>query len=345
MNAIFAMSRNGVIGKDGGLPWHLPADLAFFKKVTMGHSIIMGRKTWESIGRPLPGRKNIVVTKDMQYKANGCQVCHSVEEVEKLVKDQESFVIGGAEIYDLFHANIEKIYVTYIDEDIDGDTYYDNFQFFGWKIIEEETCLVDDKNKLPRSVRIYQKLSYDPQLRMNIYSFEDLPSQNIPEEFELKVYQKGDEFGYEKIINESFGGEHNFEVEIVKHDHYESEGVFFVFYGEEAVATSTAIIDRSPANKIGYLHMVGAFSGYKGKRLGFEVSLACLLKMKSEGMTECTLTTDDFRFPAIVTYLNLGFLPKIVHENQYERWKQILMQVKREDLIPYVMGQPSPQHI
>ena len=334
LSAIFAMSRNGVIGKEGGLPWNLPDDFAYFKKTTLGHPIIMGRKTFESLGRPLPGRTNIVLTRSTDFKAPGCEVCHTFEDVAHQIKDQDAFVIGGAEIYELFDGNIDKLYVTIVEADVEGDTYYHNPQFFGWQLESETAYPADERNPIPRTVKIFEKLATQPQFEMKCESFDNLPAQNIPEGYELQVFQPGDEHHYVNIIRESFGGDnHDYETEVIKHVNYIPDGTFLIFHTEngasEAVATATAIIDPSPENKYGYLHMVGAFGGHKGKRLGYEVSLACLLKMQAAGKTGCTLKTDDFRLPAIVTYLKLGFAPDIKHENQVERWRQVMAQIGR----------------
>lgn len=124
LTLIVARARNGVIGRHGKLPWHLPLDLAFFKRTTLGHPILMGRKTWESLGRPLPGRENIVITRDARYQAPGARVVHSIEEALKQVSAPEVFVIGGAEIYALALPIAQRVLVTEIDADVEGDTWF-----------------------------------------------------------------------------------------------------------------------------------------------------------------------------------------------------------------------------
>jgi dihydrofolate reductase len=120
---ILARARNGVIGARGGLPWHLPEDLAFFKRTTMGHPIVMGRKTWESIGRPLPGRRSIVVTRDRAFSATGAEVAHSLEEAIALCHgSEEIFVIGGAQLYADALPRADRLLLTEIDAEFDGDT-------------------------------------------------------------------------------------------------------------------------------------------------------------------------------------------------------------------------------
>lgn len=121
---ILARARNGVIGASGGLPWHLPEDLAFFKRTTMGHPIVMGRKTWESIGRPLPGRRSVVVTRDRGYAAAGAEVVHGLDEAVALCADAaEIFVIGGAGLYADALPRADRLLLTEIDAEFDGDTF------------------------------------------------------------------------------------------------------------------------------------------------------------------------------------------------------------------------------
>jgi dihydrofolate reductase len=121
---ILARARNGVIGARGGLPWHLPEDLAFFKRTTMGHPIVMGRKTWESIGRPLPGRRSIVVTRDRSFSAAGAEVVHGLDEaIERCAEADEIFVIGGAQLYADALPRADRLLLTEVDADFDGDTF------------------------------------------------------------------------------------------------------------------------------------------------------------------------------------------------------------------------------
>lgn len=121
---ILARAHNGVIGARGGLPWHLPEDLAFFKRTTMGHPIVMGRKTWESIGRPLPGRRSVVVTRDRSYAAAGAEIVHSVEEAIACCDGiDEIFVIGGAQLYADALPRADRLLLTEIHADFDGDTF------------------------------------------------------------------------------------------------------------------------------------------------------------------------------------------------------------------------------
>lgn len=124
LTLIVARARNGVIGASGGLPWRLPEDLAFFKRTTMGHPIVMGRKTWESIGRPLPGRRSIVVTRDRGFAAAGAEVVHSLDEAIALCRgSDEIFVIGGAQLYAEALPRADRLLLTEIHADFEGDTH------------------------------------------------------------------------------------------------------------------------------------------------------------------------------------------------------------------------------
>ena len=133
LTLIVARARNGVIGADGGLPWRLPEDLAFFKRTTMGHPIVMGRKTWESIGRPLPGRRSIVVTRNRQYAAAGAEVAHSLDEaIWRCAGTDEIFVIGGAQLYAEALPRADRLLLTEIEADFEGDTRLPLTTTDGW---------------------------------------------------------------------------------------------------------------------------------------------------------------------------------------------------------------------
>jgi dihydrofolate reductase len=142
LNLIFARARNGVIGKDNKLPWHLPEDLAHFKQTTLGQPVLMGRKTWESLPpkfRPLPGRTNIVVTRQTAWQAEGAVVAHSIENAMKnCPADSQVWVIGGAEVYAQAMALASLAVVTEIDADFDGDAFAPTFDNF-WKETSRST--------------------------------------------------------------------------------------------------------------------------------------------------------------------------------------------------------------
>ena len=160
LSIIVAIANNRVIGKDNKLPWHLPADLKYFKSVTIGHPIIMGRKTFESIGggKPLPGRTSIIITHQLGYKAEGCVVMHSLQEaINYSKKDDESFIIGGAEIFKQALEIADKLYLTKIHHEFDGDTFFPALNLMQWKMISCEEHEPDEKNKYPYSFLKYER--------------------------------------------------------------------------------------------------------------------------------------------------------------------------------------------
>ena len=147
ISIIVAMAANGVIGRDNQLPWHLPADLKHFKKTTMGKPILMGRKTWESIGRPLPGRANIVITRDSTYTAAGCEVVNSIDAAIAAAGEQdEVMVIGGAELYRQVLPDTDTIYLTRIHEVVEGDTRFPEIHNTEWHQVERVDHEADEKN-------------------------------------------------------------------------------------------------------------------------------------------------------------------------------------------------------
>lgn len=144
---IWAMSRNRVIGRNNELPWRLPADLKYFKAQTTGKTILMGRSTWESIGsKPLPGRRNIVLTHNSEYTATGAEVVHSVNEALELARHEELWVIGGAAVYRQFLDHADRLLVTLINEDVEGDTTFPDFSWDDYVLIGEEKGIRDEKN-------------------------------------------------------------------------------------------------------------------------------------------------------------------------------------------------------
>jgi dihydrofolate reductase len=154
VSLIVAMGQNRAIGVNGGLPWRLPADLAHFKRLTMGHHIVMGRKTYESIGRPLPGRTSVVITRQADYKADGCFVVHSLDEALHLARErgeQEAFVIGGAEIYRAALPIADRIYLTEVEASPAADTFLPAFDPAAWARGDEAFIAADERN--PFSLR------------------------------------------------------------------------------------------------------------------------------------------------------------------------------------------------
>ncbi|MBO6784027.1 MAG: type 3 dihydrofolate reductase [Alphaproteobacteria bacterium] len=139
LTLIVAVADNGVIGRDGGLPWRLPGDLAHFKATTMGKPIVMGRKTWESLGRPLPGRDNIVVTRDPAYVADGAAVAADLDAALAAAGDAgEVMIIGGAEIYALALPRADRIHLTRVHASPEGDTHFPDLDLDRWREVARE---------------------------------------------------------------------------------------------------------------------------------------------------------------------------------------------------------------
>jgi dihydrofolate reductase len=138
ISAIVAMATNRCIGRDNTLPWRLPADLKRFKQLTMGHTLVMGRKTYESIGRPLPGRTTVVVTRQRDYAPEGVQVAHSLEQALELARGDEVFIAGGADLYRQAMAHVRRLYLTRIGRDYEGDTFFPEVDLSGWRLVAEE---------------------------------------------------------------------------------------------------------------------------------------------------------------------------------------------------------------
>lgn len=157
LSIIVATAKDGVIGKSGGLPWYLPAELAYFKNTTMGHSIIMGRKTHESIGRALPGRTNIVITRDPNYQAEGCRVVTSLDEAIKVADAQnEVFIIGGESIYAQAIDKTDRIYLTQVNADIKGDKYF-KFDPGSWQEVSRQEHKADERNEYDYAFTVLER--------------------------------------------------------------------------------------------------------------------------------------------------------------------------------------------
>jgi dihydrofolate reductase len=147
---VVAVARNGVIGRDNALPWRLPADLAHFKRVTLGHPIVMGRRTYESIGKPLPGRKNIVVTHDPAYRAPGCTVVHSLDEAWRAAGGaDEVCVIGGTTLFEETLPLADVIHLTEVQAEVEGDTWFPPFDRGEWHETEVARHPADASNAYP----------------------------------------------------------------------------------------------------------------------------------------------------------------------------------------------------
>ena len=159
LGLVVAISANNAIGKDNQLLWHLPADLKHFKTITTGNTIIMGRKTYDSIGKPLPNRRNIVITRQKDLKLEGIEVANSLEEAIALCETDESiYVIGGAEIYKQALPMCTKIYLTRVHQYYDADTFFPKLSFDDWGETEKIDHLPDEKNLIPYSFSTLERL-------------------------------------------------------------------------------------------------------------------------------------------------------------------------------------------
>ena len=152
LELVVAAARNGVIGRDNGLPWHLPADLAHFKRLTMGHPLLMGRRTWESIGRPLPGRRSIVLTRDEQFSAPGATVVHSLGEARAAAGGAERLmVIGGADLFRATLGAADVLHLTEVDADVEGDVLFPPWKREDWHEVWRESHPADARHAHPYS--------------------------------------------------------------------------------------------------------------------------------------------------------------------------------------------------
>jgi len=160
LSLLVAADENNVIGKDNKLPWHLPNDLKYFKNQTWAMPILMGRKTFESIGKPLQGRKSIIITRNKDWKHDGVEVVHSVEEAIEKSKEfgvKEIFVIGGAEIFQTAFDQANRIYLTRIHHQFDGDVYFPEVSTNEWALVQSRFCHADEKNKYPHTFQVWER--------------------------------------------------------------------------------------------------------------------------------------------------------------------------------------------
>ena len=149
LSIIVAKSKNDVIGNNGRLPWHLSEDLKRFKSITMGKPIIMGRVTYESIGKPLPGRENIILTRRSNYLEKGITIIHSSDEALKSARDSdEVIIIGGGEIYKEFLSRVNRLYITHVDLHIDGDAFFPKVDYSDWQVMSREDLPVSKDREI-----------------------------------------------------------------------------------------------------------------------------------------------------------------------------------------------------
>lgn len=161
LSIVVAKAKNNIIGKDNKLVWHLPADLKHFKELTTGHKIIMGRKTFESLGRVLPNRKHIIFSQnpDFKVKDENVEVVHSLLQIQELIEgEEEAFVIGGAMIYNFLMPYVKKMYVTQIDQEFDGDAFFPVISENTWKEVSREKGTKNEENNLDYEFVTYERI-------------------------------------------------------------------------------------------------------------------------------------------------------------------------------------------
>jgi len=160
ISCIVAMANNRVIGKDNDIPWYLPADLQYFKKTTLGHTVIMGRNCFVSIGRPLPKRTNIIITRDPYFISTVCLTAHSISEALHLAHEQgesEVFIIGGGQIYEQTQELWDKLYITQVDLAVEGDVFFPEIDLTGWNQISSIAHTKDEKNEYDYTFNVYER--------------------------------------------------------------------------------------------------------------------------------------------------------------------------------------------
>jgi dihydrofolate reductase len=158
LSIVVALTENNVIGTANALPWKMSDDLKRVKALTMGHHLIMGRKTFESIGRPLPGRTTVIITRQKNYQAEGCIVVYSINEaIEAARNDNEAFVFGGGEIFKEALPYVDRIYLTRLHTTINGDTFFPDISSEEWKVTDQNDFPADDKNQFPCTVFTYDR--------------------------------------------------------------------------------------------------------------------------------------------------------------------------------------------
>lgn len=155
-----AIGENYAIGKNNQLLWHMPADLKFFKQTTSGHTVIMGRKTFDSVGKPLPNRRNVVITRNTELKIEGVEVVNSLEKALEITQTEEKpvFIVGGAEIYRQALPKTDTLYLTTIHHTFDADTFFPEIDRKEWKVISSEAHKADEKNKYDYTFEVLERI-------------------------------------------------------------------------------------------------------------------------------------------------------------------------------------------
>ncbi len=166
ISAIVAVAKNGVIGANNDIPWRLPADLRYFKRVTMGHHVVMGRKCYDSIGRALPKRTNVIITRNPYYLASNCLITHSVDEALQLAADngeEEVFIIGGAQIYAMSLPYWDRLYYTEVDIEPEGDIFFPEMDWSEWDLQSEKAHEADEKNAHNYVFKVFEKKTVEEE--------------------------------------------------------------------------------------------------------------------------------------------------------------------------------------
>ena len=160
LSLIAAVSENGVIGTGDDMPWHLPADLKYFKRTTVGHPIVIGRKTFESFGsRPLPNRRNLILTRDVEFRADGAEVYGSLEDALAACEgESEVFISGGAQIYEIAFPMCTRLYLTEIHASIDGKIHFPDYDKNQWEMVSEKFFEKDEKNSYSMTWKVFQRV-------------------------------------------------------------------------------------------------------------------------------------------------------------------------------------------
>jgi len=160
-SCIVAIGHNNVIGHENKIPWYLPADLKYFKACTTGHHVIMGKNCYLSIGKPLPNRTNIIITRDPFFISTGCVVVHSIKEALQVALEngeEEVFIIGGGQIYDQTAELWDKLYLTEVEVKAEGDVFFPTINLDEWQIISEKKCLAEEKNEYNYTFKILERI-------------------------------------------------------------------------------------------------------------------------------------------------------------------------------------------
>ena len=160
ISCIVAVAKNKVIGKDNNIPWYLPADLKYFKNTTLNHHVIMGRNCYESIGKPLPKRTNVIITRDAYFISSNCLVARSIPEALHMAHEngeEEVFIIGGGQIYEQTSDLWNRLYITEVDLEVDGDVFFPEVNYEEWKLIHEEEHEKDEKNEFDYGFKVYER--------------------------------------------------------------------------------------------------------------------------------------------------------------------------------------------